>query len=236
MEREKRRETNLRGAEQVKGFDKNVPGNTNETSPLSIKNKQEYQNQYIRERKEKIKKVLNQSKKISKREREKISNNIINYKIGEEETKDFFRRKDQYLGQCQICGFTFRTKNGTNYCERFTWTDYKRVRVKANFIDAGNSLCLCAKCHSIIKGGGDFEATFLTDDIMEMLQVLKDDYDFDTFIEDINSDKPLSPPDCFKEHIDFEDMYFVDIRLNNKDERIYFTEEHLLMFFEFLKS
>jgi hypothetical protein len=43
-------------------------------------------------------------------------------------------------------------------------------------------------------------------------------------------------PECFKEHIEFNDMYFVDIRLNNNDERIYFTEEHLLMFFEFLKS
>lgn len=69
-----------------------------------------------------------------------------------------------------------------------------------------------------------------------MLNVLKDDYDFDTFIEDIDSDKLLTEPECFKEHIEFNDMYFVDIRLNNTDERIYFTEEHLLMFFEFLKS
>jgi hypothetical protein len=69
-----------------------------------------------------------------------------------------------------------------------------------------------------------------------MLKVLKDDYDFDTFIEDIDSDKLLSTPECFKEHIEFNDMYFVDIRLNNNNERIYFTEEHLLMFFEFLKS
>ena len=223
------------GAEQVIGYNKYVEDNKlDETSPSTITNKEEYLSQYNKKRNERIKEISNQSKKISNRTRKKISNyNNTNYKFGEEETKDFFR--NQYSGQCQICGFTFKTKNGINYYERFTWSDYKRVKVKANFIDAGNSLCLCAKCHSIIKGGGDFEATFLTDDIMEMIQVLRDDYDFDTFIEDINSDKPLSPPDCFKEHIDFEDMYFVDIRLNNKDERIYFTEEHLLMFFEFLK-
>ena len=69
-----------------------------------------------------------------------------------------------------------------------------------------------------------------------MLNILKDDYDFDTFIEDVKSKKLNNAPECFKEHIDFNDMYSVDIRLNNNQEKIYFTEEHLLMFFEFLKS
>ena len=67
-----------------------------------------------------------------------------------------------------------------------------------------------------------------------MINTHKDDYD--EFIKDIDSDKLIKSPDCFKEHLDFDDMYFVDIRLNNNDERIYFTEEHLVMFFEFLKS
>ncbi len=230
---EERKQRQKSGAEQVKGYNKNVSSNQNETSPSNLKNTQEYQNRYIREKKEKIQKISNNSKKLSKRTRAKTSNcTTINYKVGEEETKDFFRKKDQYLGQCQICGFTFTTKRGVNYCERFTWSDYKRVKVKADLIDAGNSLCLCAKCHSIIKGGGDFEAKFLTDEIFEKL---KTDYNFDTFIEDIKNNKLSQAPKCFQEHIDFDDMYVVDIRLNNKEEKIYFTEEHILMFFEFLK-
>lgn len=233
---EERNQRKKSGAEQVKCYDKNVSNNQNETSPSNLKNTQEYQNKYIREKTEKLHKISKNSQKLSKRTIAKSSNPAtINYKVGEKETKDFFRRKDQYLGQCQICGFTFTAKNNINYCERFTWSDYIRIKVKVDLIDPGNSLCLCAKCHSIIKGEGDFKPTFLTDDVFEMLKVLKDDYDFDTFIEDIDSDKLLSTPECFKEHIEFNDMYFVDIRLNNNDERIYFTEEHLLMFFEFLK-
>jgi len=231
---EERNQRKKSGAEQVKCYDKNVSTNQNEISPSNLKDTQEYKNKYIRERTEKLQKISNNSEKLSKRTRAKSSNSTtINYKVGEEETKEFFRKKDQYLGQCQICGFTFTTKNGKNYCERFTWSDYKRVKVKADLIDVGNSLCLCAKCHSIIKGGGDFEATFLTNEILEKL---KTDYNFDTFIEDIKNNKLSQAPKCFQEHIDFDDMYEVNIRLNNnKDEKIYFTEEHILMFFEFLK-
>ena len=164
---EERNQRKKSGAEQLKDYDKNVSNNQNETSPSNLKNTQEYQNKYIREKTEKLQKISNNSQKVSKRTRAKSSNlTTINYKVGEKETKDFFRKKDQYLGQCQICGFTFTSKNSVNYCERFTWSDYTRIKVKAELIDAGNSLCLCAKCHSIIKGGGDFKATFLTDDII----------------------------------------------------------------------
>jgi len=231
---EKRKKRKQSGAEQVGSYNNPVSTEPDNTSPLNLKNTKEYQDNYKKRKEKKLREILKNSDKLSKKTKAKLSSYSI--KIGEEETKDFFREKDQYLGHCQICGFTFKTKNGSNYCERFTWSDYKKVKIKTDLIDAGNSLCLCAKCHSIIKGGGDFNATFLTSEIFEMLKVLKDDYDFDTFIEDIDSDKLLSVPDCFKEHIDFDDMYFVDIRLNNNDERIYFTEEHLVMFFEFLKS
>jgi len=231
-EREKRRKMKL--YDQIKSYEKKVEKSDTDISPSLVTNTKEYINKYIREKQNKIIKISNSSKKISKKTKERIAKLVtpINYKIGKEETKEFFRKKDQYLGQCQICGFTFKTKKGINYCERFTWSD-KRINIKTDLVEPGNSLCLCAKCHSIIKGGGDFEATFLTK-ISEKLE--QESYNFDDFVKDIKSKKILQPPQCFKEHIDFDVMYYVDIRLNRKDERIYFTEEHLLMFFECLKQ
>jgi len=162
-------------------------------------------------------------------------------KFGDEETKNKFKRKDWYSGQCQICGFTFQTKNGF-HCERFTWTDLGRgswtseqkQMPEHNIIDESNSLCLCSRCHSIIKHGGQFSATFLDSSVKNKLK--SDDYAYDDFIKDMEIDKPIQHPECFKLHIEWQDMYFLEITLNNSDEHIYFTEEHLIAFFQFLKS
>ena len=67
-------------------------------------------------------------------------------------------------------------------------------------------------------------------------KLLESDYKFDDFLEDIKSEKLLEAPQAFKEHIDFDDMFSLDIRLNRKNNRLYFTEIHLIQFFEFLKS
>jgi hypothetical protein len=231
---EERKNRQKLGKEQVQKYNNDKDNSENQTSPSSLEDREKYEKIYKQKKIEKQQEISNNSQKVSERTKKKSSdlgNN--NYRVGEEKTKEFFRKRDQYLGQCQICGFTFKANKNVNYCERFTWSDYTKVKTKTDFIDPGNSLCLCAKCHSIIKGGGDFEATFLTTEIFD---IINDDYDFDTFIEDINSDKLLNAPECFQEHIEFNDMYFVDIRLNNKYERIYFTEEHLLIFFIFLNS
>jgi hypothetical protein len=203
-ERKKRREKSKSGAEQVKEHNKNVlDGDKNEKiSPSPITNNKEYQEKYKKEKLKKLKEISKNSKKLSPKTKNKFNSEIMDYRIGEKETKDFFRKKDQYLGHCQICGFTFKTNNGINYFERFTWTDYKKIKIKANLVDPGNSLCLCAKCHSIIKSGGDFNANFLTDKIFEKLE---NNYNFDSFVEDVNNDDITSIPECFEEHKEFDD-------------------------------
>ena len=212
------------GAEQVRSYERDI----------SVSMQKEISPNPIFDREKFVKEIKN-SKNVSKRTKNMLINKQVNKSIryGEKETKEFFMRKDQYLGRCQICGFTFSTKDGVNYFERFTWSDYRKIKSKSNLVYFGNSLCLCAKCHSILKEG-DFQATFLTDEIMEKLK--KEDYDFDTFLDDINSNGPSSPPDCFKEHIEFNDIYSIDIRLNYENRKIYFTEVHLCYFFHFLKN
>ena len=223
-----------RGADQVGDNENDVSGDQDgNLDPGIAKDIEEYQKRY-KEQKEKLKETYSDTSRTIKR-------GAYISKIGDSETKDLFKRRDWYLGQCQSCGFTFKTQKG-NYFERFTWTDFtkgkwskgQKEQVKYRCIDAGNSLCLCAKCHSIIKGGGDFQAEFLDNEVKKKL--LESDYKFDNFLEDIKSERLSEAPQAFKEHVEFDDMFSLDIRLNRENNRLYFTEIHLIQFFEFLKS
>lgn len=197
-----------------------------------------FKESYLKTRETKLRELAERSKSLSNATKTIVVKEKIS-KIGADETKDFFRRKDQYAGHCQICGFSFKTKKNQYYCERFTWTDYKKGKwtkaqkelLEHKIIDAGNSLCLCAKCHSVIKQGGDFEAIFLND-IFDSISSLSDD----DILQAIQSDKLIEVPDIFRDHIDFNDMYALPIRLLGKNQHLYFTETHLIQFIEFLKS
>ncbi len=223
-----------RGADQVGDNENDVSDDQDgNLDPGIATDIEEYQERY-KEQKEKLKEAYSDAKRKTKR-------GAYISKIGDIETKDLFKRRDWYLGQCQSCGFTFKTQKG-NYFERFTWTDFtkgkwskgQKEQINYKCIDAGNSLCLCAKCHSIIKGGGDFQAEFLGSEVKQKL--LESDYGFDDFLKDIKSEKLLEAPEAFKEHVDFDDIFSLDIRLNRENNRLYFTEIHLIQFFEFLKS
>lgn len=159
----------------------------------------------------------------------KIQTKIYNYskvvKVGKTETTDFLRK--QYTGHCQICGFTFsQSQKRGNYFELFDWLSEKTSHQKSNIIDAGSSLCLCSRCHSILKFG-DFNADFLSE--IEEDQSL----DYAGFAEKFNllADN-ADIPEIFK-FIE-KDMYKLPIRKLNKDEYIYFTEEHFIHFHNLL--
>jgi len=216
----KQKEEKLSGAEQVKSYNKKVKDKKEKIEPINIKDIERFE----KETKLELEKVLNESKIIKKSYQSTI-------KTGEKDIRELLH--NYYKGYCQICGFTFSTKNG-NYFERFSWSDTKRVSSNINFIEIGGSLSLCSRCHSIIKGGGDFWAEFLED---ELFNKLKDkNYSFDKFINDTKIENILNIPEIFEGHIEFEDMYSLPIRLNNKHRHLYFTEEHILRFFFFLKS
>lgn len=57
---------------------------------------------------------------------------------------------EEYKGHCQICGSTFRKRNGTPYFEGL----YLVSRVNASWVDRpGNVLCLCATCCAKFQHG-----------------------------------------------------------------------------------
>ncbi|SMP89414.1 hypothetical protein SAMN06314019_10824 [Epsilonproteobacteria bacterium SCGC AD-311-C15] len=252
---EEKRNERKRGTEQIEDHEREIASNLERELELSIvKNSKEFQEDFKKSQTKRILETLDNSTSISEKiknkikqeisynDNNKIASNQKMEKFGSENTKSKFASKEWYRGQCQICGYTFRTNRGINHFERFTWTDFgrgewttKQKRMNEhNLIDASNSLCLCSRCHSILKHGGDFKATFLTSKSKNKLT--SDDYAYDEFIIDMEVDKLMQHPECFKEHIEWRDMYFLEIKLNKHEEYIYFTEEHLIAFFQFLKS
>ena len=233
-------DTHNNNIEQIESYNRNVEELEDiEIEPSLINNPEEFQEKYLANMEQKINDIINQIETV--KPKIKRQNIARPKKLGDKETRDIFARKDWYFGQCQICGFTFKKQDGYNHFERFTWTDFKKGKwtekqkntIKHNIIDVGNSLCLCSRCHSIIKQGGDFEASFLKLLDKERFQSKS----FDERIKKISTDNQLlENPKCFKDALEWQDMYSIPIRLNNKDEKIYFTEEHLITFFAFLES
>ena len=153
-----------------------------------------------------------------------------NVKVGRKETKWFLEK--QYQGLCQICGFTFtkRKQGAGQYFELFDWFSEKITKQKVKIVQAGSSLSLCARCHAGVKYGS-FKTNLV--DILEKLDVKS--MSFDEFVSKISitvENKEI--PMCY----DFieNDMYKVDIRLFNKEEFIFYTEEHFMHLFVMLRS
>lgn len=109
-------------------------------------------------RKKADKKLKDNIKKANKTSKKRYSQSTI--KVGKEETMSFLLK--QYKVYCQICGFTFDKKSSEGkYFEIFDWLSNKITKQQTRVIDAGSTLCLCAKCHSILKYG-DFESKFIS--------------------------------------------------------------------------
>ena len=179
-----------------------------------------------------IKKAQKEYEENLKNAPTKTTTHIVtrNVKVGRQETKWFLEK--QYRGLCQICGFTFtKRKKGTGqYFELFDWFSEKITKQKVNVVQAGSSLSLCARCHAGVKYGS-FKTNLV--DILEKLDVKS--MSFDEFVSKIsttveNRDIPM----CYG-FIE-NDMYKVDIRLFNKEEFIFYTEEHFMHLFVMLKS
>ena len=202
--------------ESIEKHTRNIQPTNEKPNPDIIIDEQNYR--------DKAQRNLTQSIEKSRREN-RTYNTSVKVKVGKEETRQFF--KNQYKGYCQICGFTFDQSSGKGkYFELFDWYSEKVIKQSSNIVDAGSTLCLCSRCHSVLKHG-DFSPVFLNE--------IKDSTepkfsDFFQHFENVKGD--LEIPQVYR-GIEF-DLYKAPIRLLNKDEYIYYTEEHFLLFYNML--
>lgn len=137
-----------------------------------------------------------------------------------------------YKGYCQLCGFTFRKVNdGENSFEKFNWNDKRVVKVKKDFVSSADSLCLCRNCAANIKFG-DFDPIFV-DKINSISDFENKSFEF--IMETLHSVVDDGLHDIFKDHIDFDDIFALEIELNQKSRNLCFTREHLIQFITFLQ-
>ncbi len=146
------------------------------------------------------------------------------------EIKSFLYKN--YKGHCQSCGFTFRkTSDHLNSFEKFSWDDKRIVKVKKTFVSSAESLCLCRNCAANIKFGS-FEPLFLK----KILNIESfETKSFDEVISMLHNVIDVNPPEIFEDHTEFNDMFALEIKLNQKDRNLYFTKEHLIQFIIFLQ-
>lgn len=136
-----------------------------------------------------------------------------------------------YKGYCQICGFTFRKNDGGNSFQVFRWTDKRIVKKEKPFTSTAESLCLCRNCSANIKWGA-FEPLFL-----RRIESIKS---FDKAIiseikKVINILVDKDVPKIFRDEVDFDNMFALEIKLNNENKNIYLSDEHLTQFITYLQ-
>ena len=205
-------------ANAISSHARNIDKDDEDVDPSIVINEEKYRKAHQKQFEKNLSRASEETKK--RYESTKV-------KVGAKETKEFLKK--QYKGYCQICGFTFNQKNNNGkYFVSFDWLSEKITKQKTNISESGTSLCLCARCHSGLKYG-DFEANFLSK--LKTIDLSK--FTYDQFISStdtkVESDKI---PKCY-DFIEM-DMYKIPIRLLNKDQVIYYTEEHFLHFFNML--
>ena len=139
---------------------------------------------------------------------------------------------EAYKGHCQLCGFTFKKiRDQRNSFEKFNWNDKRIVKVEKKFISSADSLCLCRNCVANIKFG-DFEPEFI-----EKIKAIEnfESKDFEQIISLLQSTAENNIPKIFENHVLFDDIVPLEIKLNKEAKRLYFTREHLLQFIVFLQ-
>lgn len=206
--------------EAIKSHNKNVEKVELDMNPTILKDQEEYIEKSQKKLKENLEKANPETKK-------RYSN--INTKVGEKETRFFLN--EEYKGHCQICGFTFDKKdNQGKYFETFNWLSQKITKQKLNLVEIGSTLCLCSRCHAILKDG-DFESKFLSN--IEKTDINLNHFSFNEFCSVITkSTNDIEIPEKF-DFIEM-DMYKLHIKLLNEDAYIFYTEEHLLHFYNIL--
>ncbi|MFA5428289.1 MAG: translation initiation factor IF-2 N-terminal domain-containing protein [Sulfurimonas sp.] len=199
--------------------------------PDIIIDEEQYKKDFIKKVSEDI-----QNYEASSKQQEIIKEIVILKKtnITDNEQKNKIRifLANTYKGYCQICGFTFRkVADGQKSFEMYSWNDKRVVKKKKSFISTADSLSLCRNCSANIKWGA-FEPTFL--------EHIKNIQNFETAtIEDIKKEihKAVDEnlPDIFEGYLNFNDMYALEIKLNDEAKNIYFTDIHLVQFIAYLQ-
>lgn len=195
-----------------------------EIEPSIIKDEQKYKDDFVKKLNEQESIAKNIEVVFLRKEVDKDTTRINN------EIKDFLY--NIYKGHCQLCGFTFRkVKDTQNSFEKFSWNDKRIVKVKKDFVSSAESLCLCRNCAANIKFGA-FEPVFV-----EKINAIDDfeNQSFEFTIQNLHSVIDEDIHEIFKEHIDFDDIFALEISLNQESKNICFTREHLLQFITFLQ-
>jgi hypothetical protein len=200
----------------IEKHNKGIENSPNFVNPDIINDEEKYR--------EKVQRNLDENLKKSKKGvLRKITYQKV--KIGNEETRQFL--KTQYNGCCQICGFTFDKLVGKEkYFEHFDWLSEKISKQKVNFSDAGSVLCLCSRCHSILKYG-DFEI------LLPLNNQNYNEISFSDIVEDLNKNILDTDIPLVFEHL-IMDIFRLPIRILNNPGSIHYTEEHFLRFFNML--
>lgn len=195
--------------------------------PDIIIDEEQYKKNFIKKVSEDI-----QNYEASSKQQEIIILKKTNITDNEQKNKIKIFLANTYKGYCQICGFTFRkVADGQKSFEMYSWNDKRVVKKKKSFISTADSLSLCRNCSANIKWGA-FEPTFL--------EHIKNIQNFETAtIEDIKKEihKAVDEnlPDIFEGYLNFNDMYALEIKLNDEAKNIYFTDIHLVQFIAYLQ-
>jgi len=144
--------------------------------------------------------------------------------------KDYL--SDTYKGYCQICGFTFRkVEDGKNSFEMFNWNDKRVVKKKKSFITTADSLCLCRNCSANIKWGA-FEPIFI--DKINTIENFANK-NLDEVKEVICVELEDNVVKKFKDDYEWEDIYALEVTVNDEPKNIYMTNGHLIQFIAYLQ-
>lgn len=157
----------------------------------------------------------NSNTKLAKKQRQKIRDYLYQY----------------YKGHCQICAFTFRKEDEKNSFEMFNWNDKRVVKKKKSFISRADSLCLCRNCSANIKWGA-FEPIFI-DRIDGIGDFVKKS--LDEIKEIICAKLEDNIVNKFKDDYEWNDIYVLEITVNDKPKNIYMTNRHLIELIAYLK-
>jgi len=167
-----------------------------------------------------IEKIIVVRKKSTNKKSKELRDSIKNYLM------------NTYKGYCQVCGFSFRKVIGEkNSFEMFNWNDKRVVKQKKSFVTTADSLCLCRNCSANIKWGA-FNPIFI-DKINDIngfshksLDEIKDVICIKLEDEIVNR---------FKKDYDWDDMYALEITVNDEPKNIYMTNGHLIQFIAYLQ-
>jgi len=197
-----------------------------------ITDEEQYQKEFIQKVQEDIKEFEEAKQNEILQEIVVVRKKFNNKKFQEQRQKIKDYLYDTYKGYCQICGFTFRkVEDGKNSFEMFNWNDKRVVKKKKSFITTADSLCLCRNCSANIKWGA-FEPIFI-DKINTIENFANKSLDEIKEITCVGLEDNVVKK--FKDHYEWEDIYVLEIIINDEPKSIYMTNGHLIQFIAYLQ-